>query len=442
MKHVRRNVRSFAAVAAMSLALAACGAADDDPTASDGTAVEQTDTPSETGMDATESEMEGSETEMEMSDAGASGNPFVDLRTASSHVGWEGSARTLAGGIATAAGLEGDIDSAAAQTYAQLAYLLQEHVYLAGIAVDVAVLTSPDDPRFEAAAAALDENSVALADLIGSVAPDQRDAFLGLWREHIGFFVDYTLAVAGGDADGEQAALDSLDGYRSQAGAFFEEISGGAIPADAVASSLQGHIETLTTAIDAAVAGDTTVFSELKRAATHVGEGGSAKALASGLATALELDGDIEAPAVQAYVTLSQLLSEHVYLASTAVVTAYAQGAESDAFGAAAATLDENSVELSELIGSVAPDQQEAFLGLWREHIGFFVDYAVAVAGGDDDAAQAALDSLDGYRSQAGAFFEQVSGGELPADAVAEGLQGHIETLTTVIDGAATAFAG
>jgi hypothetical protein len=367
-------------------------------------------------------------------------DPFAALKMAMDHVGNDGSAAALAGGFVSALDLEGDIDTPAVQLYAQLSTLLQEHVYLAGIAVDTGLSFGLDSPEFEAAAAALDTNSVELADVIGTADESAREPFLELWREHIGFFVDYAAAAAEGDEQGQQQALDDLDGYRQQAGAFFEDLTGGELPADAVAESLAGHIDTLSAAIDAAVAGDAEVFDQLKEAAHHVGEQGSAKAIATGVSAALGLEGDIESDAAGLYATVSTLLEEHVALAGVAVKTAYAEGLDSPVFEAAAGTLDTNSTELADVIGSAAPEQRDAFLELWREHIGFFVDYAGAVAADDQAGQDQALDGLDGYRQQAGAFFEDISGGEIPADAVAEALAGHIDTLTTAIDGLAAAI--
>jgi hypothetical protein len=430
MRHRTKRMRLVALSATAAIALAACGGG-----SSPGS--QATDGPTQTAT--TPSEATPSETP---GDDQAAGDPFAELKQAANHVGSDGSAKAIAGGVAQAASLEGDVESPAAQAYASLSTLLQEHVYLAGIAVDVGLSMGLDTPAFEAATAALDENSVELADLVGSVAGEEkRDAFLSLWREHIGFFVDYAKGAAGGDDQLKQQALDNLDGYKQQAGAFFEEVTGGALPADAVAQSLTGHIDTLTAAIDAAAAGDTSVFSKLKQAATHVGEGGSAKALASGIAQAAGLEGDIETPAVQAYATLSTLLEEHVYLSGIAVKTAYSAGLDSPAFEAAAGVLDENSVELADVVGSVAGEEKrDAFLSLWREHIGFFVDYAKGAAGGDDQLKQQALDNLDGYKQQAGAFFEEITGGALPADAVAQSLTGHIDTLSGAIDALAAAL--
>src|SRR5262249_32694879 len=73
--------------------------------------------------------------------------------------------------------------------------LLKEHVYLAAAATGAALGGRQDE--FKSAAGALDANSVALSQAIGSVyGSDAETAFLALWRKHIGFFVDYTTGVA------------------------------------------------------------------------------------------------------------------------------------------------------------------------------------------------------------------------------------------------------
>ena len=79
-----------------------------------------------------------------------------------------------------------------------------------------------------------------------------------------------------------------------------------------------------------------------------------------GLDTALDLEGDPADPASSLRAGLTQLLQEHVYLAGIAV---YAAVHTPDAFDAAAGTLDENSVALSETVGSVYGDEAEE---AWR----------------------------------------------------------------------------
>ena len=420
-RHFRRPAALAAAVTATALVLAACGTGDEPEATADADVAETGQTDDTAAPEATFAV-----------DIASTGDPFADAKAAAGHV--EMAAQTLAGGIVAATGMDGDPNSGAAELRASLTGLLQEHVYLAGFAVDTAYGFGPDSDEFGLAAAALDENSVELADLVGSAAgDDNRTAFLELWRQHIGFFVDYAVAQAGGDAQARQQALDSLEGYTGDAGAFFESITGGALPADAVAQSLQGHIATLTAAIDAFAAEEPAAFDTLKSAADHVVE--SAAVLSGGIATAINADGDTNSQASQLRSGLTAALQEHVYLAGIAVKTAYAEGADSPAFEAAAATLDANSVELADGIGQIAgTDNRDAFLDLWRQHIGFFVDYAVATAGGDEQAQVQAIDDLAGYTGDAGAFFESITEGQLPADAVAESLRGHISTLAGAID--------
>jgi hypothetical protein len=437
MRDLRRMTRTIAAATAMGLVLAACGT--DDEGTSAGADVEQT--ADDTDEDAGEAPADDQEASTDFAvDIESSGDPYADAKAAAHHVR-EG-AKTLSGGVIAAAGFDGEVDSTATEIRAGLTGLLQEHVYLAGYAVDAAYSFGPDSGEFELAAAALDENSVELADTVGSVAGDEnREAFLNLWRDHIGFFVDYAVAAAGDDEQGKQQALDDLQGYTGDAGAFFEEITGGELPADAVAANLQMHIDTLAAAIDGFAAGDAGAFDSLKEAADHVVE--SAEVLAGGIAAAIDADGDVNSEASQFRSGLTASLQEHVYLAGIAVKNAYAEGADSPEFEAAAATLDRNSVELADGIGQVAgDDNRDAFLDLWRQHIGFFVDYAVATAGDDQQGQVQAIDDLEGYTGDAGAFFEDVTGGELPADAVAEELRGHISTLAGAIDSLNAAING
>ena len=85
--------------------------------------------------------------------------------------------------------------TSAAELKAALNVLLQEHAYLAAAATGAAL--GGRDAEFKSAAAALDANSVDLSKAIGSVyGSNAEQAFLALWRKHIGFFVDYTVGTA------------------------------------------------------------------------------------------------------------------------------------------------------------------------------------------------------------------------------------------------------
>lgn len=142
--------------------------------------------------------------------------------------------------------------------------------------------------------------------------------------------------------------------------------------------------------------------------------------------------------------TLNNLLNEHEYLAGAA--TGAAVGGRQDEFKAAAATLDANSVALSQVIGAAyGPQAEQTFLELWRAHIGMFVEYTQGVAANDAAKKQKALSDLDGYRRDFDAFITGANP-NLPKGAVAELLKPHVALTTAAIDAqgakdAPTAFA-
>jgi len=158
------------------------------------------------------------------------------------------------------------IDTGAATLRAGLTNLLQEHVYLAGTATGTAIAGG----NFDAAAATLDVNTVALSEAIASVYGEEAgDRFLELWRTHIGFFVDYTNAAVMGDEAARQAALDELDGYVADIAAFLTSANP-EVDEDVVVESFSMHIDTLIAAIDAQAAGDPQQFTLLRTAAQHM----------------------------------------------------------------------------------------------------------------------------------------------------------------------------
>ncbi len=135
-------------------------------------------------------------------------------------------------------------------------------------------------------------------------------------------------------------------------------------------------------------------------------------------------------------VKLSTLLQEHALLAASA--TGAALGGRNTEFDAAAAALDMNSIDISKAIGSVyGAGAEQAFLALWRKHIGFFVDYTVGVATKDKAKSDKAVTDLVGYTQDFGAFLAAANP-NLPKDAVAGLVKTHVLTLKDVVDAQAT----
>jgi hypothetical protein len=131
-------------------------------------------------------------------------------------------------------------------------------------------------------------------------------------------------------------------------------------------------------------------------------------------------------------VALNNTLSQHVYLAAAA--TGAALGGRSGEFKGAAGALDSNSVALSKAIGSVyGAEAETAFLSLWREHIGIFVDYATGVAKKDKKMQDVAVQRLVAYADDFAAFLASANP-NLPKDAVAGLVREHVTGLKAVVD--------
>jgi len=128
--------------------------------------------------------------------------------------------------------------------------LLGEHAVLAMNATNLGVTGSK---AFPAAAQALDRNSVALSQAIGSIYGARAGkTFLDgpfMWRAHVKFFVDYTVATAKKDEAAKQKAVANLQTYTVKFGDFLAGATG--LPRLAVRNDLLGHVLELKGQLDA-----------------------------------------------------------------------------------------------------------------------------------------------------------------------------------------------
>jgi hypothetical protein len=339
-------------------------------------------------------------------------------------------ATTAPSSTASATSMSADTTASQAATLrAGLDQLFREHVNLTGFTVQTAVISGVGSKQTAAALKALDANTVAIGDAVGSVYGDAaKAAFLKMWRAHIGFFVDYTVGLATKDTAKVNAAQAKLAGYKRDFAAFL----GGAthIPATAIAAELQGHIQTLEAAIQAILTKSKDAGAKLQMAAMHMD--GTAAALAGGIAKEKNLDGAADGQASALRAGLTGLLIQHVAQTGEVVQSVVATSLTSPQTQGAIAALDQNTQDLGKAIGSLyGADAQTAFLKMWRAHIGFFVDYTKGVASGDSAAVNAAQAKLANYQADFSKFLGTATG--LPADAVSADLQGHVQTLEAAI---------
>lgn len=103
---------------------------------------------------------------------------------------------------------------------------------------------------FDASAKALDANSVNISKAIGSVYGAPAEAkFLEIWRSHITFFVNYTVAAQKGDKAGMDKAVTDLGGYIDAISDFLSGANPN-LPRDAVKQLVTDHVGLLKGAVD------------------------------------------------------------------------------------------------------------------------------------------------------------------------------------------------
>jgi hypothetical protein len=307
--------------------------------------------------------------------------------------------------------------------------LLEQHTIYAAMATGAALDGRTDD--FEAAVELLDTNSRSIADGLAAIYAGDPDEAYELWNKHIGFFVDYTTALAGDDQAAADEAQANLDAYATEFGEFVNASVPG-LPVDAVAGLVREHVVTLTAVIDAQASGDqAAAYTALGAAVSHM------HMIADPLATAVAeqagegMSGQVDDPETELRVALGSLLRQHTAYAGMA--TGAALDGRTDEFEAAAALLDTNSRTIAEtLAGVYASDPEDAYT-FWNEHIGYFVDYTTALAGDDQAAADEAQANLEQYANDFAVFITSVLT-ELPVDAVEGLVVEHIAGLTAVID--------
>ena len=133
--------------------------------------------------------------------------------------------------------------------------LFGEHAVLAMNATNAGISGSK---AFPAAAKTLDNNSVALSKAIASIyGAKAGQTFLNgkfMWRDHIKFFVNYTVAKAKNDTAGQNKAVTNLKQYTVTFGKFLSTATG--LPTLAVQNDLLGHVLELKNQLDAYAAGN------------------------------------------------------------------------------------------------------------------------------------------------------------------------------------------
>ena len=194
---------------------------------------------------------------------------YADVRLAYAHMQMIGDAIAPAIAKQNAEAFPGTASSKAVDLRVGLNQLLQEHLYLASSATGAALGGRKDE--FAAAGKALNDNGVQLGTAIGSVyGEDAQNQFNKIWSAHNGFFVDYTVGVAGKDKGMQDKAVQDLTQiYVPQFARLLSGATG--LPQSAVATLTTEHVVTTRAIVDAQGSGDAGASARADReAARHM----------------------------------------------------------------------------------------------------------------------------------------------------------------------------
>ncbi|MGQ0843888.1 MAG: hypothetical protein ACT4QF_07110 [Sporichthyaceae bacterium] len=366
----------------------------------------------------------------------------------------------LARGLATAGGVRGQANSAAATLRAKLTHRLTLHVHLAGMlatsVVDTGSGGGPDSDRTKAVLAAIDRNSKALAKLVpkgpkaggaerapsdpGTEVDDdaarRSPDFLVAWRTHVDDLAAYALATREGIEPDQDDARRNLESWVDGAADNLKQAADGKAQSRTLRGSLNGYVKAITRAMNGLGAKDFTGPEQLRKASSAMldfGEG-----LGQGLAAAADLDGDARDDAADVRAELTRLLTENVAMTGSFVLASYVNrksGASSSTQASIARLgLDENSKDLAERLRPAADaSAQVEFLRLWRTTVNDFLDYAEAVRTGSAKKADAEVAALNGQRATIGRFLEGVTDRKVSAGAISTSLKTYVANLTGAV---------
>ena len=296
-----------------------------------------------------------------------------------------------------------DFELPAVQLRIGLDRALAEHAFLVVEAMRTGVEAGPE---FEVVAEVVEENTrdiVALVEM--AYGPEVAEMFGDMWRDHIGYLVDYVRATADGDEAGQAMADEHLAKHVADFTALLADANP-TLDATVVEGLLKEHHDVQLRQTTSLAANDyAQAYGAIRDAFAHMFEIGDALTVGilaqsaerfAGRATALS-------PALEMRMTLDRLLGEHTYRAALAMRAGLEGAGDLDA---AVGVLGENADELAALIGAIYGDAAAAaFADMWGAHIDGYLAYVGAVAADDAAAQRDARAALSAHETEFGAFL-------------------------------------
>jgi hypothetical protein len=323
---------------------------------------------------------------------------------------------------------------------AQLEQVLGQHAILT-VRLTRARLRGDEDLA-QSADEALSKNAADIAAPIGAFyGAEAAETFEQTWFNHVTYVFNYARGVADDDAAVASEARHQLDSYATDLSEFLAEATHQAIPAEVLTEELRMHVDQLLEQVDAYAAEDYERAFQLERESyAHIFPLG--KTLAAGIVTGDggELPADFDSPARELQSQLGMRFGEHAELAVDAMRSGISNYPD---FPAAAATLDQNTREITAMIESMfGAASARSFQALWADHIDAFVAYTQALAQNDEAAQDAAKERLTEFNSDFANFLSTSTQGRLGTAALADAFVMHEEMLLKQINEYAAANYG
>lgn len=330
-------------------------------------------------------------------------------------------------GMAVSADEGSPVETSGVELRATLDSLLSEHYALA---VDSMMKIYDGDAAAEAAMAALEANAADMEPVIASVYGEEGGAaFTDIFDKHNTGTDEYAMAVKEGDEAAQEEALDEIQSFVDEMGAFLGTATEGNLPEDGATDALRAHEDFVQNTFDLYVAGD---FVE---SYTSYLEGfkqifGAGSAISGAIATQFPdqfTDPNTEAGDFRS--TVSRIAAEHFALAQLSMAKGYNGAAD---FDFADWAQDQNTAEFQAAIASVYGEEAGTqFAGLWNnEHISVQSDLATAQAAGNEDEIQQAQTALiDTFASELATFLSSATEDRLPLDETTANIAAHEQSV-------------
>lgn len=312
---------------------------------------------------------------------------------------------------------------------ATLDSLLSEHYALA---VDSMMKIYDEDKAVEEAIAALDANAADMEPVIASVYGEEGGAaFVEIFNKHNVGTDEYAAAVKDGDKEMQQEALDQIQSFVDDMGAFLATATEGNLPQDGATQALRQHEDYVQNTFDLYVEGD------YQAAYTSYLEGfkqifGAGSAISGAIATQYpDKFSDPNTPAGDFRSTVNRIAAEHFALSQLSMTKGY-KGAED--FDFADWAQDQNTEEFRAAIASIYGEEAGSqFVQLWNnEHIAVQSELATAQAAENQKTVDEAKNTLTStFATNLGTFLSTATEDRMPMKETIAGVTAHE---TSVVD--------